>query len=157
MLIAAVQQCRSTVIIHIASSSHPLCPSCLCKSSQNARLGSLCYTASSHQLSVLYLIMYICWSYFLHLSTLSFSHCVQKSILYISVSIPSLQINSSVPFFYIPYIYTHTHTHTHTYIHTYRLIYNVCFSFFWLTSLCVTGSRFIYLTRIDSNLFFMAE
>ena len=29
-----------------------------------------------------------------------------------------------------------------------------CFSF-WLTSLCITGSRFIHLIRTDSNVFFL--
>ena len=34
---------------------------------------------------------------------------------------------------------------------------NIWYLFFWLTSLCIRGSWFIYLTRTDSNLFlFMA-
>ena len=45
-------------------------------------------------------------------------------------------IGSSVPFFQTPYICVQ--------------IQHLFFSF-WLTSLCVTGSRFIRLTRIDSN------
>ena len=36
--------------------------------------------------------------------------------------------------------------------HTYVLIYNICFSF-WLTSLCVKGSRFVHLSSIHSDLF----
>ena len=40
--------------------------------------------------------------------------------------------------------------------HIYALVY-WCFSF-WLTSLCIIGSSFIHLIRIDSNVFFlMAE
>ena len=38
------------------------------RSSQSARLGSLCYIAASHQLSVLHIAVYICWCYFLHSS-----------------------------------------------------------------------------------------
>ena len=37
------------------------------------------------------------------------------------------------------------------------LIYDTCFFFsFWLTSLCLTGSRFIHLRRTDSDLFLLA-
>ena len=38
-----------------------------------------------------------------------------------------------------------------------RYMYNIlywCFSF-WLTSLCIIGSSFIHLIRIDSNVFFL--
>ena len=39
----------------------------------------------------------------------------------------------------------------------YALIYDTCFFFsFWLTSLCLTGSRFIHLRRTDSDLFLLA-
>jgi len=51
-----------------ASLQLPPSPSCPFRSSQSARLGSLCYIATSHQISVLYMIMYICRCYFLHLS-----------------------------------------------------------------------------------------
>ena len=51
---------------------HPLLPSLpslalshLSRSSQSTRLGSLCYTATSHQLSILHPIVHICWCYFL--------------------------------------------------------------------------------------------
>ena len=37
---------------------------------QSTRQGFLCYTATSHQLSILYLIVYICWCYILCLSQL---------------------------------------------------------------------------------------
>ena len=46
--------------------------------------------------------------------TLSLPSCVYKSILYICVSIPSLQISSSTQFFYIPFICV--------------LIYHICLS-----------------------------
>ena len=39
--------------------------------------------------------------------------------------------------------------------HIYVLVYCIwCFSF-WLTSLCIIGSSFIYLIRTDSNVFFL--
>ena len=50
------------------------------------------------------MIVYICQCYSLSCPTLSFLSCVHKSILYICVSIPVLQISLSVPFFKIPYI-----------------------------------------------------
>ena len=69
------------------------------RSSQSAKLGSLCYTATSHQLSVSHMIENICRCYFLHSShSLLWPLCPQ-SVLYISVSIPSLQIGSSIPLF----------------------------------------------------------
>ena len=55
--------------------------------------------------------------------TLSFPHCV-----YESAAIAALQIGSSVPFFYIPYICV-------------KIQY--LFFSFWLTSFCIIGSRFI--------------
>ena len=47
----------------------PIPSSYLSRSSQSARLGSLCYIATSHQLSILkHMIVYICQCYFLYLS-----------------------------------------------------------------------------------------
>ena len=43
----------------------PLLPSHPTRSSQSSRLGSLCYIVTSHQLSVLHRIAYICQCYFL--------------------------------------------------------------------------------------------
>ena len=63
---------------------------------------------------------------------------VHKSILYVYPI-----INSSVPFFYIPYICI-------------RIQY-LYFSF-WFIPLCIIGSMFIHLIRTDSNVFLsMAE
>ena len=39
----------------------------------------------------------ITYMFYIHL-TLSFPHCVHKSVLYVCVSITALQIDSSVPF-----------------------------------------------------------
>ena len=71
--------------------------------------------------------------------TLSLSHRVQKTVLYICVSFAVLHTGLSLPSFQIPYICA-------------SILY-WCFSF-WLTSLCITGSSFIHLIRTDSNVFF---
>ena len=67
------------------------------RSSQSSRLGSLCYTAASHELSALHMIAYVNATLPIR-PTLSLPRCV-KSILYVCVSIPSLQIGSSALFF----------------------------------------------------------
>ena len=68
---------------------------------------------------------------------------VHKSTLYVCISIAVLQIVPSVPSFQIPYICINI---------------QYLFSSFCLTSLCIIGSRFIYLISTDSNAFlFMAE
>ena len=75
--------------------------------------------------------------------TLSLSHRVQKTVLYICVSFAVSHIGLLLPSFLIPYICV-------------SILY-WCFSF-WLTSLCIIGSSFIHLIRTDSNvLFLMAE
>ena len=52
-----------------------------------------------HFSSAIYFILYTCQSYFLCLSNSLPPHCVHKPILYIYISIPSLQIGSSIPVF----------------------------------------------------------
>ena len=69
------------------------------RSSQSARLDSLCCTAASQQPSILRLIVYTCCCYFPHSSPPSLPYCVHNSVLYVWVSVLSLQIVSSVPFF----------------------------------------------------------
>ena len=73
-------------------------------------------------------------------STLVLSHRLQKTVLYICVSFAVLHIRLSLPFFKISFICI-------------SILY-WCFSF-WLTSLCIKGSSFIHLIRIDSNMFFL--
>ena len=80
--------------------------------------------------------------------TLSLSHRVQKTVLYISVSFAvSLQG------------YRYHLSKFHICIKFYicvSILYSCCS--FWLTSLCIIGSSFIHLIRTDSNVFFlMAE
>ena len=75
--------------------------------------------------------------------TLSLSHRVQKTVLYVSVSFALSHTGLLLPSLQIPYICV-------------SILY-WCFSF-WLTSLCIIGSSFIHLIRTDSNVFFlMAE
>ena len=75
--------------------------------------------------------------------TLSLSHGVQKTVLYICVSFVVSHTGLSLPSFQITNICV-------------SILY-WCFSF-WLTSLCIIGSSFIHLIRTDSNVFFlMAE
>ena len=60
----------------------------------------LCCTATFHQLSILHrtVCMYVDATFSIH-PTVSLPHYVHKSIHYICVSVPSLQIGSSVQFF----------------------------------------------------------
>ena len=46
----------------------PLPPSHHSRSSQSIKLGSLCYVATSHQLSIWHMVVYTCQCYFLHSS-----------------------------------------------------------------------------------------
>ena len=96
-----------------------------------------------HQTStgdIFHIWQYTCFnSIFSNHPTLAFSHRVQKSVLYICVSFAVLHIGSSLPSFKIPYMCIN--------------ILNWCFSF-WLTSLCIIGSSFIHLIRIESIVFF---
>ena len=109
VLVSAVQQCKSAIIIHVSPTSFfflqnskylffninlfmdscwciaksiqyytvisipyllsvPPTPSQSSRSSQSTRLGSLLYITTSHRLSILYTIVYICWSCFLYSS-----------------------------------------------------------------------------------------
>ena len=67
---------------------------------QSTKLSFLCYTARSHQLSVLYMACT-----YVNLFPSSSSPSVSTSLLTTSVSIPVFQIGSSVLFFQIPHIY----------------------------------------------------
>ena len=113
------------------------------RSLQSAMLGSLYYITTSHWPSVFHMTVHLCQCHFLSLPPFSFPCCVRKCVLYVCISIPSLQMGSSVQFFKIPYIC----------IHMWYLFFS-----FWLSSLSTPGSGFIYLTTADSNpSLFMAE
>ena len=95
------------------------------------------HAAASHELSVLHLIVQICQCCSLGLSQCP-SSTVSTSPFSTSVSLPVLQIDSLVSFFQIPYIY----------VCVCVWIYDICF-FFFLISLCRTGSGFIHITPND--------
>ena len=82
--------------------------------SQSTELMSPRDAASSHQLSILHLVVYICQSYSPASSQLTLPHPrVLKSILYICIVILVLRLGSSEFFFWF---------------HTYVLVYSICFS-----------------------------
>ena len=66
--------------------------------------------------------------------------CVHKSVLYVYISIAALQRGSLVPSLVLIVL-------------TSTICVNIRYLFFsfWLTSLCIIGSRFIHLIRTDSN------
>ena len=61
VLVSAIQQRASAIIIHIFPPLGPPSPTTIhpSRSSQSTRLGSLCYVATSRQLSVLHTIVYL--------------------------------------------------------------------------------------------------
>ena len=77
--------------------SLPSLPSRPSRSSQSAELSSLRYTLPSHLLSVLDMLVYMCQPQSPSSSHLLYPlHCVHTFIFYICISIPALQIGSSV-------------------------------------------------------------
>ena len=81
--------------------------------------------------------------------TLSFPHCVQLS----SLRPPVLPASASL---FLPCKWFHLHHFSR--FHIYVLVIQYLFFSFWLTSLCVTGSRLGYLSTTYPNVFlFMAD
>ena len=76
--------------------SHPTHASRL---SQSTGLSSLCHTANSHWLFILHMIMYMFQCFSVNLSQPLLPLLCPQSVLYVCMSIPALQIGSSVPFF----------------------------------------------------------
>ena len=101
--VSAVQQSESAICIHI----YPLFwISFPFRSPQSTEQSSLCYTVGSHQLSVLYIVVYICQSQSPNSShTSPFQTLgIHMFVLYVCVSTSALQIRSSTPFFQVPHI-----------------------------------------------------
>ena len=90
----------------------------------------------------LHMVMHMFQCYSCTLSHLLLPLLCPRICLYVCVSLAALQIGSLVLFFNIPYI-----------------CINIQYLFFafWFTSVCKAGSRFIHLSRIDSNSFSRAE
>ena len=109
--VSAIQQRESAVSIHVPPpsgnsfpSSTPSHPSRLL---QSTVLNFPCYRAISYQLSVLHIvIVYVSMLFFQFI--LPSPSPIHKSVLYLCVSIPVLQIGSSIPFFQIPYMCINT-------------------------------------------------
>ena len=99
VLVSAVQQRASAIRIHVSPPSWACLPPPSHPLGHHRALGrvSLCSTTSSHQLSILNMIVYTCQR-----CSLNSSHpllplfCPQVQP-YVYVSIPTLQIGSSVP------------------------------------------------------------
>ena len=88
----------------ISSLLDPL-PSHPSRSSQSTELSSLGYTVTSYLLPILHMEVYMSTLISQFNPPSPFPH-FHMSILYICISIPSLQIGSSLPFFYTPHICT---------------------------------------------------
>ena len=110
VLVSAIQL-KTAITMHPSPASGAALPSFHpFSSSQSASLGSLCRSAASHHPCLLNLMVHATEScmmlhqsgsccYSLHLSPSFPPHCVQKSVLCTRISIPSLEIGSSIPFF----------------------------------------------------------
>ena len=123
---------------HISSLSSlpPLCllpPSHPSRSSWRARLGSLCYIATSHQLSVLHMI---------YMSMLLSSFVPLFPSLIVSTNPFSISASPFLPCKYV-------HQYHFSRFHIYALIYCICFS---LSDFTLYNK--LYLTRTDKFLFF---
>ena len=136
MLVAAIHQHESTLWFpleppfHLPSQSHPS------RLSQSTVLSSPCHTANSHCLFILHMVMdmFPCCS--LNSSILSCPHCVHKcSLGLLLYCCPTSRFISAI---FLDFIH---------------MCYHILFVF--LTSLCMIGSRFIHLIKIDSNMLFL--
>ena len=118
---------QSYILIYLFALS-PFSLSHLPRSSQSPKLGSLCYLATYHYLSVSHMIdsVYICQCCFL-----SSSH---PHLPLLCPQVCSL-LGSSVPRFSIPYMCVN--------------IWYLFFSF-WLALLCIKGSTSLHLTQFCS-------
>ena len=102
------QLCTHIPLLPLKPPSHPTS-----HPSRASQLGSLCSRAASQQPSVLHMAAYVCQCCSLSLSHPLLPCCVHSSVLHVWVSLPALQIGSSVPL---------------SRSHTYALIYDTCFS-----------------------------
>ena len=104
-------------------------------------LSALLHASNLHWSSVLHMVIYMFSAILSNHPTLTFSHIVQKSVLYICVSFVVLHMGRG---------------YSLSKFHIYVLIYFIGVSL--STSLCIIGSSFIYLIRMDLNVFlFIAE
>ena len=111
---------------HILSlpSLPPLCLSDSSRSSLTTRLGSLFSTTTSHKLSTLYLIVYICWCYFLH-SFHSLPPTLGSQVHSLHLCLHSFPANKFTNISFLGFI--------HMYIYICTLIYYVIFFLSYFT------------------------
>ena len=111
--------------------------------SQSTRLSSLCYIATSYQLSILHMPVCICQCYTLNSShTLHPLLCSQVFSLCLCLCV--YLANSFISTIFLDSIYV--------------CQYMIFISFFLTYFICITGSGFIHLSSTDSHLFLlMAE
>ena len=144
--VSAVQQSESAIRIHIPAASRtslPPLPSHPSRSSQSTELSSLCNTAGS-QLAV------------------CFTHGIVFMSNLISIFVPP---SPSPPCPHVHSLHLCLYCYpTNRFIYTIFYIAHICvnirylFFSFWLTSLCMTDSRFIHTSTNNSISFhFMAE
>ena len=99
LLVSAIQ-CKSAITINTPSHfSLPPNPKSTLLGSYRVPGWASCVIQQLPTSYLFYTLVYICQCYSLNRPTLSKSHYVPKSILCICISIPILQIGSSVPFF----------------------------------------------------------
>ena len=110
-----VNQLYVYIYPHIPSLLHLPSPSLSQPSrwSQSTELISLCWEVTSHQLSILHLVVYLCQCYSLTSSQLNLPPAhILKSILYACIFIPVLPLGSSQTlfFFFLDSVYMCQHT-----------------------------------------------
>ena len=147
VLVSDIHQHGSAIGIYMSppswASLPPSTPSHPCRLSQSPCLSSLSHIANSYWLSIVHVLVCMFSFYSLHLS-----HPLLPTAPHVHKSFLCLRLHCCP---------------ANTFISTIFLESNICvhikYSFFsfWLTSLCVIGSRFVHLISTDSNVFlFMA-
>ena len=137
LLVSVIQQCESAIIIHLSIPSvlsRPPLPNPTSLGHHRAPDWAPCVLQqllTSHLFCIVYVSMLALLSPFVPLppSLTLFTSCFLHLCLH---SFPAnMFINTIIPYTYINKLYL--------------------FFSFWFTSLCITGSGFIHLTRTDSN------
>ena len=108
VLVSAIWQHESAIIIHIFPSlrNFPPIPHPTPLGHHRVRLSSLCYMATSHQLFILHMTVYICQFYFLHSPhPLLPSLCPQGHSLHLQLH--SFPANSFISTIFPDFVYMH--------------------------------------------------
>ena len=117
----------------------PSTPSHTSRLSQSTGLSSLCYTANSHWLSILHMVTHV--SVLLSQFVPPSASPAVSEVCSLCLCLYSCPANRFISIIFLDSIY---------------MRYYMKFVFlFWLTLLCITGSRFIHLTRTYSKVSFL--